>query len=370
MSGVVSANWDAADRWEFQLVARVDGNYQRGDQSFNKTKLDYGDSFVRYRSDNYRVTAGTQTVIWGRIDELAPTDRMSTQDLRRFVLDDLPDRRLSSPAFRYEGFFGDAKLDVVWLPLFRASELPDEESVWYPVNQTTGEIIGLDSTPLSRAIVKNANIIVDEPESDAGGGVRFSKPQGSFDYAVTLQRVRHFNPYFRYEPSLNALVAEYPRTWVAGGDVGFEAAGATWRFEAAWLSDIPVTAVDKGYTTVEGINWGGGVELYPGDGDTRVNLQIVGNNLVDAPKVADRDNTYSFNGIVDAPFARQRWRAKLRWFLGLDESDVYLNPGISFIGWEPHEIYLQGHYFDGDDGTFGGYHQDHSLLTLGWRAEF
>jgi hypothetical protein len=155
-----------------------------------------------------------------------------------------------------------------------------------------------------------------------------------------------------------------------GGDIAVEAAGATWRLEGVWLSDTPATRLDGRYTTVESINWGAAVEFYPGDGDTRVNIQLTGSNMINAPDVLDRTAIYSINGSVETPFAHNRWRAKTRFFVGLGENDIYINPEIAYIGWEPHEIYLEGHYFQGGDGTPGGFHEDHSLLTLGWRVRF
>ena len=139
---------------------------------------------------------------------------------------------------------------------------------------------------------------------------------------------------------------------------------------ACAISDFPVTRTDFGYDTVEAVNWGAGAEFHPGDGDTRINLQVVGVNLVDAPAVLDRKERYNFNGAVDYPFARDRWRLNFRFFFGLDEKDVYLNPKLSFLGWEPHELYLALDYFDGADNTLGGFHEDHSLLRLGWRSVF
>jgi len=60
----------------------------------------------------------------------------------------------------------------------------------------------------------------------------------------------------------------------------------------------------------------------------------------------------------------------VRFFAGLDKEDIYLNPEIAYVGWEPHEFYVEAHYFDGDEGTLGGFHQDHSLVTVGWRSTF
>lgn len=370
LHGLATARWIASAEWEFQASVRVDGYYQSGGENWDSTKLDYDDSFVRYQDEGLRLTLGAEKVIWGRIDEIPPTDRMSTHDFSRFILDDLSDRRRAAPVIRLESFHGNSKLDVVFLPLFREAELPGEKSVWYPVNKTTGQIIGLASTPAISALIQSSTFVTDTSDSDGGFGIRYSSQKSDLDYAITVQKTRQSLPYFRLNSVTGVFEAQYPRSWLVGGDLEFEAHGATWRFEGAWLSDTPVTRTDITYTTTHSLSWGGAVEFYPGDGDTRINLQLTGINLINAPNVIDRTEIYSFNGSFEMPFAHDRWRAKGRFYIGLDEYDLYLNPEISFIGWEPHEIYLQAHYFDGDAGTPGGFHQDHSLLTLGWRTKF
>ena len=145
---------------------------------------------------------------------------------------------------------------------------------------------------------------------------------------------------------------------------------ATWRFEAAWISDTPVTHTNLVYNTATSINWAAGAQFYPGDSDVRVNLQVTGINLIDATDVLDRTNIYNFNGSIFNEFANNRWQAKARFFIGLDQKDIYINPEISFIGWEPHEIYAGWHYFNGDEDTIGGFWEDNSMLTLGWRSQF
>ncbi|HOP16940.1 MAG TPA: hypothetical protein PLX99_10025, partial [Gammaproteobacteria bacterium] len=99
-------------------------------------------------------------------------------------------------------------------------------------------------------------------------------------------------------------------------------------------------------------------------------LQLVGMNLIDAPAIIDRDEIYSINGEIETPFDRARWRARLDFYAGIGDKDIYLNPEVAFLGWEPHELYLALHYFAGDSDTLGGFHEDHSSINLGWRASF
>ena len=365
-----SAKWQPNSSWELQLAARVDGYDEDGKNSFSDINADYGDSYISYRNDDLKLTFGTQTVVWGRLDELPLSDRVSTADLTRFVLDDLEDRRRSNPAIRAEAFFGSGKLDLVWLYDFRGAELPDKDSVWYPVNQETGRIIGFDPDDIPAAGVKNAHISDDASSGDGGFGARYTRTHSFADIGVTVAHTRQSTPYYRAAGS-GRIEAIYPRSWAYGADAAIDAAGATWRVELLYSSDNPVTRRDLGYTTSEALAWGGGVEFHPGDGDTRVNLQLIGMNLIDAPStVIDRKEIYSLNGEIETPFDRDRWRAKIGFYAGLNDKDIYLNPEIAFLGWEPHELYLALHYFEGDDNTFGGFHEDHSSINLGWRADF
>lgn len=364
-----SAKWTPDSTWEARIAARIDGYRQTGTPDWTDLDVDYGETYIRYRGDDMRVTVGAQQLIWGRIDEIPPTDRLSTVDARRFNLDDLQDRRLARPMIRIESFRGESKYDFVYMPTFREAELADMDSIWYPIDRARSKILGIEVNPALAALMPTSSIVNDAPDTDHAAALRFTSSASDVDYGVTVQHGRQTVPYFSYNAGTNTFEARYPRSWAVGGDFAFESEGVTWRFEGAWLSDVPVTN-NLGYTEVEGLNWAAGMEFYPGDADTRVNLQLAGNHLLDADNVVERENVYNFNGSVNIPFAEERWRANVRFFFGLDEEDIYVNPEIAFVGWEPHELYLEAHYFDGDEGTLGGFHEDHSLISAGWRAKF
>ncbi|MCB1791644.1 MAG: hypothetical protein KDJ24_15185 [Gammaproteobacteria bacterium] len=363
-----SANWQPDPAWEMQLAARVDGYEEDGSDDFSKLDGDYGDSFVRYRGDNLKVTLGTQTVIWGRLDELPLSDRVSTADLTRGVVDDLEDRRRSNPMLRVESFIAGGKLDLVWLMDFRAAEMPDRDSVWYPVDRRKGRLLGFDPDDVPPALIRNAVIDEDEPDGDGGFGARYTRSHSFADIGMTVAHTRQSMPYYRAVG--NTLHTEYPRSWAFGIDAATNIADAIWRIEAVYSSDNPVTRRDLSYTTVEAVQWGVGVEMHPGDGDARVNLQLIGSNLIGAPHILDRSEIYTFNGEIEIPFDRERWRASLDFNLGLDAKDVYLNPEVAFLGWEPHELFVAAHYLEGSVNTLGGFYRDASMVNVGWRAKF
>lgn len=389
LHSTVAMEWLYPDNWEARLGGRVDGYVQRGDDDFEKSELDYDETYLRYRNADRTVTFGAQTVLWGRVDELPPTDRLSVRDVSRFVLDDLADRRRAVPAVRWEEFVGEHKLDLLYVPQFRAAELPPEESVWFPVDRSRGRIIGLSPDPLMEPLVKDGRF-VEEDDGFGGWGLRVSRTGHNLDYALTVQDARHSLPYYALalavrqsllaDPSdvagaLSAapatFIARHPRTWVLGGSLAFSAGHSTWRLEAAWLSDHPATTQDLRYTTVEALNWVAGVEFFPGDRNLRMSARVRGLHLLSQQgELLDRETIYTLFGDIENTFERGRWGARLRYSIGLDEHDVYLNPELAFQGREPHEFYLGYHYFDGAPNTPGGFHQHHDLFTLGWRARF
>ena len=360
--------WQPGRNWELRAGARLDGMAQAGGSIDHEEMLaDYGDTYVRYRNGDTRLTLGAQTIIWGRADEIPLADRVSRADLTRFVLDDLPDRRRAQPAARWEQTMGDYKLDAVFLPLFRAAQLPDVASVWSPVNRSTGRIIGID--PALTGWVSGARIEEDEHGS-GGGALRLTKTGAPFDYGLTLARTRQSLPYYRVDLPTRSLTAVHPYNTFVGADMELVSGGLTWRMEVGYTDDVPVTLATTAMDKTESLDWIGALEFFPGGGDTRVNLQLVAHALQTDRSILELKEYYGANGEIETTFGQGRWRAALRFATGFNVRDVYLGPKLSYFGWEPHELYIAGHYFDGEKRTLGGFHQDHSLITLGLRTKF
>lgn len=361
--------WQPSRNWELRAGARLDGMTQAGGSADHDEMLaDYGDTYVRYRNGDTRLTVGTQTIIWGRADEIPLADRVSRADLTRFSLDDLADRRRAQLAARWEQSFGDTKLDAVWLPLFRGAQLPDVASVWSPINRTTGQIIGIAPSPAVAALVGAASIAEDEHGS-GGGAVRLTRTGEAFDFGVTLARTRQSLPYYRVDagPSLTVI---HPYNSFVGADLELVRGGLTWRMELGYTDNVPVSLASTAMDTTHSLDWIGALEFFPGGGDTRVNLQLLAHALQTDRSILELKEYYGANGEIETTFGQGRWKAALRFASGLNVHDVYLGPKLSYVGWEPHELYVAGHYFDGEARTLGGFHQDHSLITLGLRTRF
>jgi hypothetical protein len=378
--------WQPSAATELRLTARNDAFWQQGWRDHDEAQLDYDEVYLRRRWSSLRLTAGAQRVAWGRVDEIAPTDRLSVVDLTRMVLDHLPDRRRTVPALRAEWFGMPGKLDLVWIPAFRPAELPDDDSVWHPVNRRDGRFFGLPRSDLQSALIK-AGRFEDDGGGSGGGALRYSQELSGFDYAASAQRVRHSTPYYELDERVRAALAtgssvpaavalapdtfvgRHPYTWVLGGDAGFVTGRTTWRVEAAWLSAVPVTDAAGALDTVDAVNAVAGAEFYPGDRDLRVNLQVGANALLGPASILDRRRRYFTNGTVFFPFGGGRFEFETRYALGLNTRDVYVNPELRYLFLDAQQFYIAAHVFRGSEDTLGGFFHDNTGITLGWRAK-
>ena len=86
--------------------------------------------------------------------------------------------------------------------------------------------------------------------------------------------------------------------------------------------------------------------------------------------VLDRTRIYSLTGEIEHPFANGRWRADMRFSVGLNDRDRYFNPQLTYTGIDQQEIYLAAHLFSGAADTLGGFYRRNDTVVVGWRGKF
>lgn len=355
--------------WRAGLRADV-ASQTGGSTNFDRTRLTLGDTFLRWRQGDTRLTVGAQTILWGRVDEVSILDRVSRVDLTRFLVDNLPQRRLPQWALRWEQSFGDDRLDAVVLPAFEGARLPDDRSVWALVNRRSGEIIGSASSPALAAFARQAPLR-QQDGGFGGAALRWTRTGvAPVDFGFTLARTRQSLPALRADLAAGVLRAEHPFTTFAGVDVEFATAGLTWRSEFGVTHGQPATAVSGRPLSLRAWEWVGAVEFFPGGEDTRVSLQLASRSLRNREPLLELARYSSVSGEVETAFANGRWKAGLRFALGLNVRDHYVAPKLSYVGWEPHELYLTVRRFGGEARTLGGFHRDHDVVAFGLRTKF
>lgn len=363
--------WQASPQWELRLGVRLDGDWQRGGSaSTNQSGADWGESYLRFRSEDTRISFGAQTIIWGRVDGVPVIDRVSRVDLRRFALDELSERRLPQWALRWEQGLGDVKLDAVWLPHHQVAELPAEGSVWHPVNRERAQIIGVEPLPALAGLFRVARL-TEQEKGGGGAALRLTRTGQPFDMGLTFAHTRQPLPYFQLDAPNAQLMMLHPYTRFAAVDAEVVSGSATWRAELGYTRDLPLTLRDGSTVRSPAVDWVGAVEFFPGGKNTRVNLQLVAHAATSDRTVLEIKRYYGANGEVEGTFGQQgAWKATVRFAAGFNVRDTYLSPRLAYTGWEPHELYVAAHLFSGESRALAGFHRQHDTLVAGIKTRF
>lgn len=170
------------------------------------------DVTLTIRAKRAELTAGLGRVVWGRLDELQPTDVVNPLDLARFFFEGRSDARLAVPLVRARLFAGDkASVEAVYVPFFRRARFDRLDEPTSPFNLAPSAPI-VDRTPARIA-------------ANTQGGARVNVTTGRVDWSVSAYD--GFRPFGLYSLTPEGrLQRTYARFTMVGAD--FETAKGAW----------------------------------------------------------------------------------------------------------------------------------------------
>jgi hypothetical protein len=175
---------------------------------------------VAFHAKRVDLAAGLGRVVWGRLDELQPTDVINPIDVSRFFFEGRSEARLSVPLVHATIYAADkASIEGVYVPVFRRGRFDRLDEHTSPFNLEPGLVACLAVGCPSPVFVRN------EPAktfANAQGGARVNVTSGRVDWSVSAYR--GFRPFGIY--TLSPASIEFPRFTMVGGD--FETVAGPW----------------------------------------------------------------------------------------------------------------------------------------------
>jgi hypothetical protein len=274
---------------EFPLLPRVDAPGSRRKLTFVPDEVQV--EIAAARAD---LRLGYSRVVWGRLDEVQPTDVVNPLDLARFFFEGRSEARRAVAMARGRFFFGErATVEGILLPQFRRGTFDQLDEAGSPFN------LERETVALSAPQPATVMLLRREPAITFGnlqGGGRLSATAGRVDWSASV--FRGFDPLGAYVPiTSGTLVQVFPRYTMVGGD--FETTKGDWalRGEAAHLSG-EVDAFDAGV----------GVDRRAGG------YHVSGTVLVHHEAALQANpGSYTATSLVaaaDRTFARERYRTR------------------------------------------------------------
>jgi len=305
------------------------------------------------RTKRFDLAAGLGRVVWGRLDELQPTDVVNPIDVSRFFFEGRGEARVAVPLVRGTLYAGQrVSIEGVYVPFFRRGRFDRLAEASSPF-ALAPDVPVLDRLP-ARTV------------GNAQGGARASFTTGRVDWSLSAYRgFRPFGIYAAAGPF--AVERVYPRFTMAGAD--FETVAGAWvvRGElAAFTRDAfqaPAAAV---LLTGRSFDAGAGVDRKAGE--YRVSGHVLvhreeyeggSSGRTDVSLIVSADRTFSrqkyegrlfgvYNPASGAAFVRGVGRAALRDNVALEGSLGWFGrTGVDTIGRfsESDFAYLRLKYF-------------------------
>ena len=249
---------------------------------------------IAFRSKRLDFSAGLGRVVWGRLDELQPTDVVNPIEVSRFFFEGRSEARLPVPLVRATVYGGDAlSVEGVYVPFFRRGRFDRLAEASSPFHLVP-DVPFVDRSPSRTA-------------ANAQGGARLNVTSGRVDWSVSAYR--GFRPFGLYSAAGPTDIDRvYPRFTMVGGD--FETVAGPWvvRGEAAVFPRDAFQSPDRP-VVLEGRSFDAGAGLDRKAGDYRVSGQVlVHRERYDAGGLR---TDVSLIVSADRSFARQKYTGRL-----------------------------------------------------------
>jgi hypothetical protein len=201
------------------------------------------DVYVDVAAGRVDLRAGFARVVWGRLDEVQPSDVVNPIDVSAYLFEGRAEARVPVPLTRLRWSMSEAsRIEAIWAPVFRRSRFDWLDEASSPFN--------LARTAVPPCLTPQCPDVIfarDPPPHTLGqsqGGARFQTTSGRVDWSASIWRGTETFGIYEAELSATAgvpaalvVTERYPRYTMAAGDVESVRGAWAWRGEVAAFFD-------------------------------------------------------------------------------------------------------------------------------------
>ena len=299
--------------WRARVDAQLEGLVASRDEFAADLVLNLREAYVEASGARADLRVGFSRIVWGRLDEIQPSDVINPIDAARFIFDGRSEARLAVPVVRARWFNGERwTLEGVLVPAFRRGTFDSLDESTSPFNLTRDVVFP--------AIVIG-DVVRETPATtwrNLSGGGRFSATAGRVDVSVAAFRGFEGFGAIRFEPTASVgplvvgqLVEQFPRFTMISAD--FEVVLGEWelRGEAAAFVEkyFGAASVPQGLVRGQAIDAGIGINRNAALVNVFVSV-LFHKQWSDVDPLIDRTDV-TLVGSIDRSFGRERYLVRV-----------------------------------------------------------
>ena len=339
-------------------------------------ELGLREAYLDVYFDNMDLRLGKQQIVWGKADGVFITDIVSPKDLDEFLLRDFDEIRTGITSLKADYYLGDNTIELVWIPTFTPTILPNEASIW------------------SRTPIFPLPVTIDASQKEipgrlenSEGFIKYSGMSSLLDFELMVGSMWEDDPTMHISPIMEAgnpmptgllLTPRHHQLTLAGGSFSSELGGFIFRGEGAYYlgkqftannnTGLPVELLDKDY-----VHYLIGTDFSIRT--TRLSVQFIQRAILgyeDAILEDELDNTMTF--LANKTFFKETLTLQLFSYVGLNNKDAFIRPSLTYDLADGFEILAGANIFvknenSKDPGLFG-YYDDNDMVYVKVKYSF
>ena len=341
-------------------------------------QLGLREAYMDVYFDNMDLRIGKQQIIWGKADGMFITDIVSPKDLGEFLLRDFDEIRTGITSLKANYYLGDNTVEMVWIPTFTPTIMPDETSIWSRIPEF----------PLPITIDESQKEIPGRLENSEGF-IKFSGMSSLLDYEIMAGIMWDDDPSLHIVPIITVenqtptglrISPIHHQLTLAGGSFSSELGGFIFRGEGAYYMgkqfsalnpnqmNLPTSLLEKDY-----VHYLFGTDFSIGT--TRFSAQFIQRAILDYDDLIvqeELDNTMTF--LANRTFLQETLTLQLFGYVGLNNEDALIRPSLTYDVADGFEILAGANIFIKNDesettGLFGHY-DDNDMVFVKVKYSF
>ena len=361
---------------------------QVGISSDYHSNVDYLNTYLEYSKNDWKVTAGFQNVIWGKLDEISPNDKLSRENFSDYLLRDKPERLLGNLLISINKFWGNHKIQFLYGPSQKEHLLPNDTNIWSPINYESGQIQGFPTNQSFSEVLKVGKIKTTRKSSDLIG-IRADLQISTFDiginyaslinlYPTVYLNQDYVNTILKGAPVASAIatyqneliIRSYDKISFFGIDNSFAYDKSVFKQEASLTLDKITTLKNFKIIKHDRLDYGFAWEYQMDSIPINLNFQINGYSLFVEDEILEQKSDNLLSLQLEYLLFSEQLKIKWRSIYSFSASDSLNRLRISYTGFNYLNLYTDLFYFSGKENTTQGFHKNHSLLVFGLKGEF
>jgi len=334
-------------------------------QYFDKDiDFDLREAYLDIYLNNFDIRFGRQQIIWGKADGAFITDIVSPKDLSEFLLPDFEEIRMGVNAIKLDYYLQSNSFELVWIPIFTATKLPDQSSIWFPKLMYNDLNISFAEAEQVNSNLENSEVFF-----------KYSRLSSSIDFEIMAGYMwdDDFSAY-KY-PQIDTIThsftgivihPEYHRLGVTGGSFSTTLGGTVLRGEAAFYMGkyfgTDNISVNNGLIQKDYLHYLAGYDfsLF----DISMSMQFIQEYIMD---YTDEITSYEFEStmtfLANKSFLRETLFLDLFTYVGLNNGDALIRPKLTYKVSDGLEVLVGANLFIGDTGNFGQYNKNDMVFV-------